>query len=68
MIFDQNLTQNDPGPDFRGNSGLAQKMASRLDETQNCASRIDETTGFDRCVPSLREGRLRHDWPGPISR
>ena len=48
---------------FRGNSGLAQNMASRLDETQNCASRLVETTGFDRYVPNLAEGCLRHDWP-----
>ena len=53
---------------FRGNSGPAQNMASRLDETQNFASRLDETTGFDRFVPNLRERRLRHDWPGLISR
>ena len=44
---------------FRGNSGLAQNMASRPGETQNFAPRPDETTGFDRCVPNLREGCLR---------
>ena len=44
---------------FRGNSGLAQNMASRLDETQNFVSRLDETTGFDMYVPNLREGCLR---------
>ena len=43
---------------FRGNSGPAQKVASRLDETQNFASRLDETTDFGRCVPSLLEGCL----------
>ena len=48
---------------FRGNSGPAQNMASRLDETQNVASRLDETIAFDRYVPNLREGCLRHDWP-----
>ena len=48
---------------FRGNSGPAQNVASRLDETQNSASRLDGTIGFDRYVPNLREGCLRHDWP-----
>ena len=48
---------------FRDDSGLAQNMASRLAETQNVATRLDETTGFDRHVPNLREGCLRQPAP-----
>ena len=52
---------------FRGNSGRAKNMASRFDEIQYFASCLDEMTGFDRCVPNLQEGCVRHAWPGPIS-
>ena len=40
-----------------------QKVASRLDGTQNFASRADGRLDFEGKVPKVREGCLRHDWP-----
>ena len=48
---------------FRGNSGPAKNMASRLDEKHFFSSRLDETTGFDRHVPNLQEGCLSQPAP-----
>ena len=40
-----------------------QKVASRLDGTQNFASRADGRLGFEGKVPKVREGCLRQGWP-----
>ena len=40
-----------------------QKVASRLDGTQNFASRADGRLGFEGEVPKMREGCLRQGWP-----
>ena len=40
-----------------------QKVASRLDETQNVASRADGRLGFEGKVPKVGEGCLRQRWP-----
>ena len=48
---------------FRGNSGPAQNIASRLDEPQYFASRLDKTTGFDRHVQFCKRIVSNNDWP-----
>ena len=40
-----------------------QKEVSRLDGTQNFASRADGRLGFEGKVPKVREGCLRQGWP-----
>ena len=40
-------------------SARPQKVASRLDGTQNFASRADGRLGFEGKVPKVREGCLR---------
>ena len=44
-------------------SARPKKVVSRLDGTQNVASGADGRLGFERKVPKVREGCLRHDWP-----